>query len=118
MAAEGGEVAEVVAVVRAEARGGSEGRVTMAGKEAMAATEAVARSQEAGVDTAAAMKAGGKATAAPQLLPAALLLLPRRLLETGDEVGQAKAVVAPANRCVELVPCPERPHLEAPRRSR
>ena len=90
----------------------------MAGKEAMAATEAVARSQEAGVDTAAAMKAGGKATAAPQLLPAALLLLPRRLLETGDEVGQAKAVVAPANRCVELVPCPERPHLEAPRRSR
>ena len=118
MAAEVAEVAEVVAGVRAEARAGSEGRVTMAGKEAMAATEAVARSQEAGVDTAAAMKAGGKATAAPQLLPAALLLLPRRLLETGDEVGQAKAVVAPANRCVELVPCPERPHLEAPRRSR
>ena len=118
MAAEVAEVAEVVAVVRAEARAGSKERVTMAGKEAMAATEAVARSQEAGVDTAAAMKAGGKATAAPQLLPAALLLLPRRLLETGDEVGQAKAVVAPANRCVELVPCPERPHLEAPRRSR
>ena len=39
------EVAEVVAVVRAEARAGSKERVTMAGKEAMAAMESVARSQ-------------------------------------------------------------------------
>ena len=67
------------------------------------------------------MKAEGKATAAPLLLTAALLLLAQRSLEMGDEVGQAKAVLAPANRCGELVPCTERlrcPHLEAPGRSR
>lgn len=46
MAEEVVEVADVVAVVRAEARAGVEKRVTtMAGKEAMAAMEAVARSQ-------------------------------------------------------------------------
>ena len=61
----------------------------------------------------AAMKAEGKATAAPLLLTAALLLLPQQSLEMGDEVGQAKAVMAPANRCGELVPC-----TEAPGRSR
>jgi hypothetical protein len=54
------------------------------------------------------MKAEGKATAAPLLLTAALLLLPQRSLEMGDEVGQAKTVMAPANRCGELVPCTER----------